>query len=178
MVHSHGVKIVQDVQQAEQKSRGLGRFHGLPGGVHGGHQVEQGLSLDIFHDVIAGAVGVKHVEYLDNAGMAELGQDGSLLPGIGNALGEIDGGLFVPGTDETGFHIPAGVGVRHAFLDDDIPGTGVVQSQVRDAEAAGVQHAQYRIFVLQNSIVRKRINQGFLFHVRGEGGLEPGKSLI
>lgn len=161
-----------------QKIRGLGRFHGLPGGVHGGHQVEQGLSLDILHDVIAGAVGVKHVKHLDNAGMVELGQDGSLLPGIGNALGKIDGGLFVPGMDNAGFHIPAGVGVRHAFLDDDIPGTGVVQSQVRDAEAAGVQHAQYRIFVLQNSIVRKRVNQCFLFHVRGKGGLEPGKSLI
>ena len=165
-------------QQAEQKIRGLGRFHGLPGGVHGGHQVEQGLSLDILHDVIAGAVGVKHVKHLDNAGMVELGQDGSLLPGIGNTLGKIDGGLFVPGMDNAGFHIPAGVGVRHAFLDDDIPGTGVVQSQVRDAEAAGVQHAQYRIFVLQNSIVRKRVNQCFLFHVRGKGGLEPGKSLI
>lgn len=55
---------------------------------------------------------------------------------------------------------------------------GIVQRQVRNAEASGVQHIQYRILVLQNGIVRKRVNQGFLFHVRGEGGLGPGKSLI
>ena len=143
MVNSHGVKVVQDVQQAEQKVRGPCRLHALSGGVHGGHQVEQGLPLDVFHNVIAGAVGIKHVEHLHDAGVVELGQDGSLLPGVGNALGEVDGGLFVPRVDEAGFHVPEGVGVRHAFLDDDVPGMGIVQRQVRNAEASGVQHIQY-----------------------------------
>ena len=133
------MKVMQDVQQAEQQVRGPGRLHALPGGVHGGHQVKQGLPLDVFHDVVAGAVGVKHVKHLHHAGVAELGQHGCLLPGVGNALGEVDGGLLVPRVDEPGFHVPVGIGVRHAFLDDDVPGVGIVQSQVSDAEASGVQ---------------------------------------
>lgn len=106
MVNPHGVKVVQDVQQAEQKVRGPCRVHALSGGVHGGHQVEQGLPLDVFHNVIAGAVGVKHVEHLHDAGVVELGQNGSLLPGVGNALGEVDGGLVRPAGGRSRFPCP------------------------------------------------------------------------
>ena len=132
--------------------------------MHGSHQIEQSLPLDILHDVIAGAVGVKHVKHLHDAGVAELGQHGCLLPGVGNALGEVDGGLLVPRVDETRFHVPVGIGVRHAFLDDHIAGIRIVQRQVGDAEAAGVEYIQDRVFALQDGIVCKRINQSFLFH--------------